>query len=87
MLLAHETKFTEGSTTPTSENSIPYKRRKGGGGKLKRCNIIQARVDDELHKAAEMMARSHRRTLSSFIEMLIEAEVKRNYYGVETVNT
>ena len=55
----------------------PVKRAKGAGGKLNRCMIIQARLDPELHDAAEMMARKQRRTLSNFIEILIEEEVKR----------
>ena len=42
-------------------------RKKGGGGKLNRSEIIQARLDPKLHMAAEIMARAERRTLSSFI--------------------
>lgn len=58
-------------------------RKKGGGGKLNRSEIIQARLDPKLHMAAEIMARSERRTLSSFIEKTIEqsardTNVKRN---------
>ncbi|MHB1948570.1 MAG: hypothetical protein ACYCQI_10720 [Gammaproteobacteria bacterium] len=60
-------------------------RKKGGGGKLNRSQIIQARLDTKLHMAAEIMARSERRTLSSFIERTIEQEakiykVKRNLF-------
>lgn len=60
-------------------------RKKGGGGKLNRSEIIQARLDPKLHMAAEIMARSERRTLSSFIEHAIEQtaknyKVKRNLF-------
>jgi hypothetical protein len=60
-------------------------RKKGGGGKLNRSEIVQARLDPKLHMAAEIMARSDRRTLSSFIEKLIEQsakthKVKRNLF-------
>ncbi len=58
-------------------------RKKGGGGKLNRSEIIQARLDPKMHMAAEIMSRSDRRTLSSFIECVIEQasknhKVKRN---------
>jgi len=53
-------------------------RKKGGGGKLNRSEIIQARLDPKLHTAAEIMARIERRTLSSFIEKSIEEAAKRN---------
>jgi len=60
-------------------------RKKGGGGKLNRSEIIQARLDPKLHMAAEIMARSERRTLSSLIEKCIEQasksyKVKRNLF-------
>lgn len=60
-------------------------RKKGGGGKLNRSQIIQARLDPKLHMAAEIMARSERRTLSSLIENLVEEAsktrlVKRNQF-------
>lgn len=53
-------------------------RKKGGGGKLNRSEIIQARLDPKLHMAAEILARSQRRTLSSLIETLIEDAIKKN---------
>ncbi len=61
-------------------------RKKGGGGKLSRSEIIQARLDPRLHSAAELMARMERRTLSSFIERSIEQmgktqKVKRNLFN------
>lgn len=60
-------------------------RKKGGGGKLNRSEIVQARLDPTIHMAAEIMARSERRTLSSFIEHVIEQaaktyNVKRNLF-------
>lgn len=60
-------------------------RKKGGGGKLNRSEIIQARLDPKTHMAAEIMARSERRTLSSFIERSIELaaktyKIKRNLF-------
>lgn len=51
-------------------------RKKGGGGKLNRSEIIQARLDPKIHMAAEIMARSERRTLSSFIERSTEVAAK-----------
>lgn len=52
-------------------------RKKGGGGKLNRSAIIQARLDPKLHMATEIMARNERRTLSSFIEHSIEQLAKK----------
>ncbi|OGT38347.1 MAG: hypothetical protein A3F11_05845 [Gammaproteobacteria bacterium RIFCSPHIGHO2_12_FULL_37_14] len=60
-------------------------RKKGGGGKLNRSEIIQARLDPKLHMAAEIMARCERRTLSSLIETLIEEAVEK--YKVPAVPT
>lgn len=48
-------------------------RKKGGGGKLNRSEILQARLNPKLRLGAEIMVRSQRRTLSSLIETLIEA--------------
>lgn len=52
-------------------------RKKGGGGKLNRSEIIQARLDPKLHLAAEILARVHRRTLSSVIEVLIDTAAEK----------
>ena len=52
-------------------------RKKGGGGKLNRSEVIQARLDPKLHLAAEILARMHRRTLSSVIEVLIDAAAEK----------
>jgi transcriptional regulator with XRE-family HTH domain len=59
-----------------SEMKVPAKRAKGGA-KLNRSKIIYARLTAELHAAAEMMARQQRRTLSSFIEMLVEQAARK----------
>ncbi len=53
-------------------------KRAKGGGKLNRSVIIQSRLDPELHEIAEMMAKKQRRTLSNFIEILIENESRRH---------
>ena len=53
-------------------------RKKSGGGKLNRTEIVQTRLDPMLLMAAEIMARAERRTLSSFIEKLIEQAAKNN---------
>lgn len=67
---------------PPSQTA-PVTRAKGGGGKLNRCMIIQARLDPKLHEVAEMMALKQRRTLSNLIEILIENEAER--YGQKLV--
>jgi hypothetical protein len=53
------------------------KRRKGGGSKLGRTEIIQVRLDPKLRFAAELAAAKHRRALSSFAEWAIEQAVKQ----------
>ena len=61
-----------------SQNENPSNTaQKKRGGKLNRSKIIQARLSPDLHCLAEKMARDQRRTLSSFIEMLIAAEAER----------
>lgn len=51
-------------------------RKKGGGGKLSRSETVTVRLDPKLRFAAELAARKHRRTLSSFIEWAVEESVK-----------
>lgn len=51
-------------------------RKKGGGGKLSRSEILQARLNPKLRVAAEIMARIQRRTVSSLIEILVEDAMK-----------
>jgi predicted transcriptional regulator len=52
-------------------------KKKGGGGKLSRSEVVTVRLDPKLRFAAELAARKQRRTLSSFIEWAIEEAVNR----------
>ena len=45
--------------------------RKGGGGKLSRSETVTVRLDPKLRYLAELAARLHRRTLSSYVEWAI----------------
>jgi hypothetical protein len=47
-------------------------RRKGGGAKLNRSETVTVRFDPKLRYLAELAARRHRRTLSSFVEWAVE---------------
>lgn len=49
--------------------------RKGGGGKLSRSETVTVRLDPKLRYLAELAARLHRRTLSSYIEWAIKASL------------
>lgn len=51
--------------------------RKGGGGKLSRSETVTVRFDPRLRYLAEIAARKHRRTLSSFIEWAVEESLAR----------
>ena len=53
--------------------------KKGGGGKLSRSETVTVRLDPKLRFAAELAARKHRRTLSSFIEWAVEEVVQHVY--------
>lgn len=46
--------------------------RKAGGGKLSRSETVTVRLDPKLRYLAELAARIHRRTLSSYIEWSIK---------------
>ncbi len=50
---------------------MPKKPRRGGG-KLARTEIITVRLDPKLRFAAELAARRQRRSVSSFIEWILE---------------
>lgn len=50
--------------------------RKGGGGKLSRSETVTVRLDPKLRYLAELAARLHRRTLSSYVEWAIEASLE-----------
>ena len=52
------------------------KKRKGGGSKLSRSQTVTVRLDPKLRYLATLAARTHRRTLSSFIEWAIEESLK-----------
>ncbi len=52
--------------------------RKGGGGKLSRSETVTVRLDPKLRYLAELAARLHRRTLSSYVEWAIEASLNNN---------
>jgi hypothetical protein len=67
-------------------------RRKGGGGKLSRSETVTVRLDPKLRYLAELAARLHRRTLSSYIEWSIkealDSEALRNIEGIrDTIGT
>ena len=50
---------------------------KHGGGKLKKSEVVQVRLDPMLRMAAELAANTERRTLSAFIEMAVDRAVKQ----------
>jgi hypothetical protein len=52
-------------------------RKKGGGGKLFRTELVSVRIDPKLRFAVELAARKQRRTASSFVEWAIEEAIKR----------
>lgn len=49
-----------------------------GGGKLSRSETVTVRLDPKLRYLAELAARLHRRTLSSYIEWSIESSLGNN---------
>ena len=64
----------------------PETKRKGGGGKLSRSEVVTVRMDSQLHYLAELAARKHRRTLSSFVEWAVQQSFKtvEMYHGSES---
>jgi hypothetical protein len=56
-------------------------KRKTGGGKLARSEVITIRLDPRLRFGAELAAAKHRRTLSSFAEWAIEEALKETKVG------
>lgn len=54
----------------------PDSKRKGGGGKLARSETVTVRMDSKLNYLADLAARKHRRTLSSFVEWAIQQSFK-----------
>ena len=63
------------------------KKRKGGGSKLSRSEIIQVRLDPKLRFTAELAARKHRRTLSSFVEWAVSEGVRQINVGFKENET
>ena len=58
-------------------------KRKGGGGKLSRSETVQVRLDPKLKFAADLAARKHRRTISSFIEWAVDKAVNEISVGLK----
>lgn len=52
-------------------------KRKGGGGRLTRSETVTVRLDPKVRYLAELAARKHRRTLSSFIEYAVEQSLEK----------
>jgi hypothetical protein len=59
------------------------KPKKGAGGKLSRSETVTVRLDPKLKYAAELAARRHRRTLSSFMEWAVEEAVEKVVVGLK----
>jgi len=64
-------------TQQKREKSAVSTGKQAMGSKLSRSEILTVRLDPKLRFAAELAARKHRRTLSSFAEWAIEEAVKR----------
>ena len=62
-------------------------KRKGGGGKLSRTEVVGLRMDPRLRYMAELGARKQRRTLSSFIEWAVEDVLSRISLGTAGLMT
>jgi hypothetical protein len=69
----------------TNKTSKP--KSKGGGSKLSRSEVIQVRIDPKLRFAAEIAARKHRRTLSSFVEWAVSEGVRQVTVGFKEGDT
>ena len=52
-------------------------KRKGGGAKTARTETVTVRLDPKLRYLAELAARKHRRTLSSYIEAVVADSLTR----------
>ncbi len=63
-----------------SDRNFGQTKRRGGGGKLARSETVTVRLDPKLRYLAELAARKQRRTLSSFIEWVIEETLKRVHF-------
>ena len=70
------------TTTPKKKiKKGPTAKRGGGGSKLARTEIVQVRLDPKLRIAADLAARTQRRTLSSFIEWSVAESVAKTKVG------
>ena len=52
-------------------------KRAKGGGKLSRTQTVTVRLDPKLRYLAELAARKHRRTLSSYVEWAVEQSLEK----------
>lgn len=52
-------------------------KRRGAGGKMSRSETVTVRLDPKLRYLAELAARIHRRTLSSYIEWAVEQSLEK----------
>jgi hypothetical protein len=66
---------------------MPAKGKKVGGGKLSRSEVVQVRLDPRLRFSAELAAKKHRRTLSSFAEWAIEEAISKVMVGLSQNET
>ena len=55
----------------------PENKRKGGGGKLSRSEVVTVRLDPQMRYLADLAGRIHRRTLSSYIEWAVKNALDR----------
>ncbi len=62
----------------------PESKRKGGGGKLSRSETVTVRLDPKLRYLAELAARKHRRTVSSYVEWAVEKSLDGVYLRDES---
>ncbi len=63
------------------------KRKKGGGGKLSRSEVVTVRLDQKLLFSARLAAVRQRRTLSSFIEWATQEALSRTLMGGQADET
>ncbi len=54
---------------------------KGAGGRMTRSETVQVRLDPKLKYLAELAARMHRRSLSSFVEWAVQKAVDTQVVG------
>ncbi|MDH4246279.1 MAG: hypothetical protein OEW39_00505 [Deltaproteobacteria bacterium] len=59
-------------------------KKKSGGGKLSRSEVISVRLDPRLRWGADLASRKQRRTLSSFIEWAVETALETYMLDQET---